>query len=136
MCIRDSYVTDHCEAIWKVVTEGKEGETYNIGGNNEVRNIDVVKIICKLVAESQGRDVSEIESQITYVKDRPGHDMRYAIDASKIEADLGWSPQETFETGFRKTVQWYLENTAWIDEVRSGEYRNWIEKNYSKRGGE
>ncbi len=130
------YVTDHCEAIWKVVQEGKVGETYNIGGNNEVRNIDVVQIICKLVAEAQGREVSELESLITYVKDRPGHDMRYAIDASKINDELGWAPSETFETGFRKTVGWYLENSAWIDEVRSGEYRKWIEKNYAQRGGE
>jgi len=128
------YVTDHCEAIWKVVLEGRVGETYNIGGNNEVRNIDVVKLICTLVAEYQGKDPAQLESLITYVKDRPGHDMRYAIDATKIERELGWSPSETFETGFRKTVHWYLDNSEWIDQVRSGEYRNWIEKNYTNRG--
>lgn len=127
------YVTDHCEAIWKVIGEGKVGETYNIGGHNEVRNIDVVKTICKVVAELTGSDAAELEGLITYVKDRPGHDMRYAIDADKIKADLGWVPKETFETGLRRTVQWYLDNTEWIETVRTGEYRNWIEKNYDKR---
>lgn len=127
------YVTDHCEAIWQVIGEGKVGETYNIGGHNEVRNIDVVKTICKVVAELTGSDAAELEGLITYVKDRPGHDMRYAIDADKIKADLGWVPKETFETGLRRTVQWYLDNPEWIETVRTGEYRNWIEKNYDKR---
>ena len=127
------YVTDHCEAIWKVIEEGKVGETYNIGGHNEVRNIDVVETICKVVAELTDADAGELEGLITYVKDRPGHDMRYAIDAAKIQEDLGWVPKETFETGLRRTVQWYLDNTGWIDSVRTGEYRKWIEKNYDAR---
>jgi len=127
------YVTDHCEAIWQVIQEGKVGETYNIGGHNEVRNIDVVTTICKVVAELTNSDAGELEGLITYVKDRPGHDMRYAIDAAKIKDDLGWVPKETFETGLRRTVKWYLDNTEWIETVRTGEYRNWIEKNYDKR---
>ncbi len=128
------YVTDHCEAIWRVVQEGVDGETYNIGGNNEVRNIDVVKRICAEVADAKGKSASELESLITYVKDRPGHDLRYAIDATKIEDELGWKPAETFDTGLRKTVRWYLENDGWVQQVRTGEYRKWIEQNYGDRG--
>jgi dTDP-glucose 4,6-dehydratase len=128
------FVTDHCEAIWRVIEKGEDGETYNIGGNNEVQNIEVVKRICAEVAERTGKPRGEIESLITYVKDRPGHDLRYAIDASKIKAELGWAPSETFETGLKKTVAWYLDNDAWVEKVRTGEYRKWIEKNYGDRG--
>jgi dTDP-glucose 4,6-dehydratase len=127
------YVEDHCEAIWTVIERGAVGETYNIGGNNEVRNIDVVHTLCRLIAEETGTAVAELTDLITYVVDRPGHDLRYAIDASKLKRDLGWSPQETLETGMRNTVRWYLEHKAWVDQVRSGEYRKWIEANYTAR---
>jgi dTDP-glucose 4,6-dehydratase len=127
------YVTDHCEAIWRVIEKGAVGETYNIGGNNEIRNIDVVHTIIRLVAEESGKSEADILQQITYVKDRPGHDLRYAIDATKIREELGWEPAETFATGIRKTIRWYLDNSAWIDAVRTGEYRKWIETNYSGR---
>lgn len=127
------YVTDHCEAIWKVIQEGATGETYNIGGHNEVMNIDVVDRICQLVAEEAGADPAELLGLKEFVKDRPGHDMRYAIDASKIEKDLGWTPAETFETGMRKTVRWYLQNEEWVRDVRSGAYKDWIEANYGDR---
>jgi dTDP-glucose 4,6-dehydratase len=127
------YVTDHCEAIWAVVERGKVGETYNVGGNNEVRNIDVVKTICRVLAQESGADEASLTKLITFVKDRPGHDLRYAIDATKICNDLGWTPSETFESGLRKTVRWYLDNQAWVDRVQTGEYRNWIEKNYDGR---
>jgi dTDP-glucose 4,6-dehydratase len=127
------YVTDHCEAIWRVIEKGKVGETYNIGGHNEQKNIDVVHLLIKLVAKETGSSVSELEKLITYVTDRPGHDARYAIDAGKLERELGWKPKETFETGMHKTVRWYLDNKAWCDEVRSGEYRKWIEQNYAAR---
>lgn len=130
------YVEDHCEAIWTVIQQGKDGETYNIGGRNEVRNIDVVKEICAVVAEQTESDPAELEGLITYVKDRPGHDMRYAIDASKIERELSWTPKQTFETGLAATVRWYLDNPEWIQQVRSGEYRKWIEKNYGDRGAQ
>jgi len=127
------YVTDHCEAIWAVIEKGAVGETYNIGGHNEVRNIDVVKTLCSIIADETNADVAEMEALITYVKDRPGHDMRYAIDATKISDDLGWTPKETFETGMRRTVQWYLKNTEWVDRIRTGDYLKWIEKNYGTR---
>ena len=130
------YVEDHCEAIWTVIQDGKDGETYNVGGNNEVRNIDVVKQICAVVAEQTSTDRAELEGLITFVKDRPGHDMRYAIDATKIERELSWTPKQTFETGLAATVRWYLANTEWIQQVRSGEYRKWIEKNYGDRGAQ
>lgn len=117
------YVDDHCEAIWATLERGRIGETYNVGGNNEVRNIDLVRTLCALVAEETGRSRESVEALITFVPDRPGHDLRYAIDAAKIARDCGWSPRETFETGLRKTVRWYLENTRWVDEVRSGEYK-------------
>jgi dTDP-glucose 4,6-dehydratase len=127
------YVGDHCEAIWTVVRQGKVGETYNIGGRSEQRNIDVVKGLCTIVAQETGAREDELLSLITYVKDRPGHDLRYAIDATKIERELGWKPQETFASGMRKTVRWYLANKAWVDSVRTGEYRQWIERNYGSR---
>ncbi len=127
------YVDDHCEGIWATLERGRVGETYNIGGNNEVRNIDVVRTLCALVAEETGRPKESLESLITYVADRPGHDLRYAIDASKIARECGWAPKETFETGLRKTVRWYLDNTRWVDDVRTGEYKKWIERNYGQR---
>jgi len=128
------YVMDHCRAINRVIEAGTVGETYNIGGWNEKANIDIVNIICGLLDELRPRkDGESYRSQITFVTDRPGHDRRYAIDARKIERELGWRPAETFETGIRKTVAWYLENTAWVDRVRSGAYRAWIDRNYGER---
>ena len=120
--IRDwLYVEDHVRALYKVVTEGKPGETYNIGGHNEKQNIEVVQTICDILQELRPQ-TAHYRDLITYVKDRPGHDMRYAIDASKIEKELGWEPQETLETGIRKTVQWYLDNLEWCQRVHDGSY--------------
>lgn len=127
------YVEDHCEAIWTVMEKGRVGETYNVGGHNEKTNIDVVDTLCQLVAAETGSDPEELLGLKTFVKDRPGHDMRYAIDSSKIEAECGWKPKETFETGMQKTVAWYLANTEWVNDVRSGGYKSWIEANYSDR---
>jgi dTDP-glucose 4,6-dehydratase len=127
------YVTDHCEAIWRVIERGRDGETYNVGGHNEVRNIDVVRRLCHSVAELTGRTEEALLGLITYVRDRPGHDQRYAIDASKLQRELAWAPRETFETGLKKTVQWYLENPEWIAQVRSGAYRQWLDTNYGLR---
>jgi dTDP-glucose 4,6-dehydratase len=127
------YVTDHCEAIWTVIGKGARGETYNIGGHNEQKNIDVIRRLIALVAEETGTSRAELERLITYVTDRPGHDARYAIDAGKAERALGWRPRETFESGVRKTVRWYLANRAWCEEVRSGAYRTWIDQNYGAR---
>jgi dTDP-glucose 4,6-dehydratase len=125
--IRDwLYVEDHAKALIKVVTEGKIGDTYNIGGHNEKTNLEVVQTICDLLEELAPEKPSGIDKYrdlITFVKDRPGHDARYAIDASKVERELGWMPEETFETGLRKTVQWYLDNTSWWERVLSGDYR-------------
>ncbi|MBD0441587.1 dTDP-glucose 4,6-dehydratase [Acinetobacter baumannii] len=122
--IRDwLYVEDHAKALYKVVTEGKVGETYNIGGHNEKQNIEVVKTICKILDELKPQNNHQpYETLITFVKDRPGHDLRYAIDASKIAKDLGWKPEETFETGIRKTVEWYLNNLEWCRRVQDGSY--------------
>lgn len=130
--IRDwLYVKDHCSAIRCVLAGGKAGETYNIGGWNEKPNIEIVQTVCALLDELRPRaDGQSYTSQITFVQDRPGHDRRYAIDARKIERELGWRPAETFETGIRKTVQWYLENEGWVQQVQSGGYRNWVAKQY------
>jgi dTDP-glucose 4,6-dehydratase len=131
--IRDwLYVKDHCSAIREVLKQGLIGDTYNIGGWNEKTNLEVVKMLCAILDELKPKtDGSKYENQITYVKDRPGHDRRYAIDASKLEREHGWRPQETFETGLRKTVLWYLENETWINHVVSGEYQAWVQKQYS-----
>ena len=129
--IRDwLYVTDHCSGIRAVLAGGTLGETYNIGGWNEQANIDIVKTVCALLDELRPDPAGPYARLITYVKDRPGHDRRYAIDARKIERDLGWRPAETFETGIRKTVQWYLANEEWSARVLSGAYREWVSKQY------
>jgi dTDP-glucose 4,6-dehydratase len=131
--IRDwLYVKDHCSAIRTVLEKGRLGETYNVGGWNEKANLDVVKSLCAILDELKPKaDGTKYESQITYVKDRPGHDRRYAIDATKLERELGWKPQETFETGIRKTVEWYLSNQDWVNHVVRGDYKNWVQKQYA-----
>jgi dTDP-glucose 4,6-dehydratase len=130
--IRDwLYVRDHCSAIRRVLEAGRVGEVYNIGGWNEKPNIEVVQTLCRILDELQPRpDGQPYAAQITYVKDRPGHDRRYAIDARKLERELGWKPAETFETGIRKTVRWYLDNQDWVANVTSGAYRDWVGKHY------
>ncbi|WP_028101461.1 dTDP-glucose 4,6-dehydratase [Pseudoduganella violaceinigra] len=131
--IRDwLYVKDHCSAIRRVLDAGRLGETYNVGGWNEKANLDVVHTLCAILDELQPRaDAQSYRTQITFVKDRPGHDKRYAIDAGKLERELGWKPAETFETGIRKTVQWYLDHQGWVQNVTSGNYRNWVEQQYA-----
>lgn len=133
MQVRDwLYVRDHCSAIRRVLEAGKLGETYNVGGWNEMANIDIVKTVCSLLDELRPRaDGKAYADHITYVTDRPGHDRRYAIDARKLERELGWKPAETFETGIRKTVQWYLDNPQWVANVQSGSYRDWVQKQYT-----
>jgi dTDP-glucose 4,6-dehydratase len=132
--IRDwLYVEDHCEAIWAVIHKGRIGETYNVGGLSERRNLDVVQQICALVAEETGQPLAQVQGLIRFVEDRPGHDLRYAIDPSKVMRECEFRPRENFESGLRKTVRWFLENKTWVEQVRSGEYRKWIEKNYSAR---
>ncbi|EFF78300.1 dTDP-glucose 4,6-dehydratase [Achromobacter piechaudii] len=130
--IRDwLYVTDHCSAIRRVLADGKIGETYNIGGWNEKANIEVVRVLCALLDElSPRQDGHSYTDQITFVKDRPGHDRRYAIDASRLQRELGWTPSETFESGIRKTVLWYLSNQQWVVNVTSGAYRDWVSQQY------
>jgi dTDP-glucose 4,6-dehydratase len=127
------YVTDHCEAIWAVIQKGAVGATYNIGGRSERRNIDVVRTICELVAAERGRPAREVLDLIRFVEDRPGHDLRYAIDPARVERDCGFVPAETFESGLRKTVRFYVEHAQWVRDVRTGEYRAWIEKHYAGR---
>ncbi|MBL8467106.1 dTDP-glucose 4,6-dehydratase [Methyloversatilis discipulorum] len=124
------YVKDHCAAIREVLARGRLGETYNIGGWNEKPNIDIVRTVCALLDEMKPDAAGPYERLITYVKDRPGHDRRYAIDARKIERELGWRPAETFDTGIRKTVRWYLDNQPWVQDVLSGGYRDWVSKQY------
>jgi dTDP-glucose 4,6-dehydratase len=124
-------VKDHCSAIREVLSRGQIGETYNVGGWNEKTNLEVVRTLCivldELKPKSDGKSYSD---QITFVKDRPGHDKRYAIDASKLELELDWKPKETFDSGIRKTVIWFLENLNWVDHVTSGEYQHWVKKQY------
>ncbi len=130
--IRDwVYVEDHNEAVWSIMNRGRAGETYNIGGENEWENITLLRRLIALVAEESGRAPASLEALITYVKDRPGHDRRYAIDCSKLKTELGWDRRHSFDTGLRATVRWYLDNQEWCSHVRSGEYRTWIEKNYA-----
>jgi dTDP-glucose 4,6-dehydratase len=125
------YVTDHCEAVWRIMQEGRKGEVYNIGGRCEMANIETVRQICDLIDEILPDErLHPRRRLITYVKDRPGHDLRYAIDCGKIEKELGWRPRESFATGFRKTIEWYLNNRPWVDRVRSGEYQRWIQEHY------
>ncbi len=125
------YVKDHCSGIRRVLEAGKPGETYNIGGCNEKPNIDIVHAVCALLDELRPRSSGSYREQVTFIKDRPGHDRRYAIDAGKIMQELGWKPAETFETGIRKTVQWYLDNPEWVTHVQSGAYRDWVEAQYA-----
>ncbi len=133
MQVRDwLYVRDHCSAIRRVLESGRLGETYNVGGWNEKPNVEIVNMVCALLDELRPRaDGQSYREQISYVKDRPGHDRRYAIDARKLERELGWKPAETFETGIRKTVQWYLANPEWVAQVQSGSYRDWVQTQYA-----
>ncbi|MEJ7806757.1 MAG: dTDP-glucose 4,6-dehydratase [Telluria sp.] len=133
MQVRDwLYVSDHCAAIRRVLAGGTPGEVYNVGGWNEMTNLDVVHTLCDIL-DGAAPKAGSYRDQITYVTDRPGHDRRYAIDAGKLERELGWKPAETFETGIRKTVQWYLANQAWVDNVQSGAYLSWVNQNYANR---
>ncbi|OQX27287.1 MAG: dTDP-glucose 4,6-dehydratase [Desulfobacteraceae bacterium IS3] len=128
------YVKDHCRAIWLIMKKGVRGETYNIGGRCEMPNIEVVRMICDLADEIKPEPSRGSRRElITFVKDRPGHDLRYAIDCSKLENTLGWHPDESFETGLRKTIQWYIDNPGWVSRVKSGEYQSWIERHYRVR---
>ena len=127
------YVKDHTSAIREVLARGRLGETYNVGGWNEKPNIEIVKTVCALLDEMKPDPAGSYSRLVTYVTDRPGHDRRYAIDARKLERELGWKPAETFETGIRKTVRWYLDNTEWVQRVQSGAYRDWVSTNYADR---
>ena len=131
--IRDwLYVTDHCRAIWTIMMRGRRGQTYNVGGRCEMKNIDVVGTICDLIDEMLPMPDGTLRRElITFVRDRPGHDLRYAIDCEKLERELGWTPAESFESGIRQTIQWYLDNSEWVRQIRSGEYLNWIEQHYA-----
>ena len=128
------FVEDHNLAVWEIMRGGKTGETYNIGGENEWENIKLLNVLIEITAEKAKLDPAKIHDTITYVKDRPGHDRRYAIDCSKIKRELGWKQTVSFEEGLSRTVDWYLANPKWIESIRSGEYQKWVEKNYGKRG--
>jgi dTDP-glucose 4,6-dehydratase len=131
------YVEDHCRAVWEIMQHGKPGDTYNIGGRCEMANIETVRAICAVLDEMVPRQTAMARSEfITFVDDRPGHDLRYAIDCSKLERELGWRPQESFETGLRKTIRWYLDNQRWVEHVRTGEYLSWIARHYGPSGRE
>lgn len=127
------YVEDHTEAVWAIIGCGRRGECYNVGGENEWENIKLVHVLCEKVAEETGRDKEYYKKLITFVKDRPGHDRRYAIDCTKIKQELGWRQRHTFEEGLAQTVRWYLGNTEWVESIRTGAYKEWIEKNYGDR---
>jgi len=125
------YVEDHCEAIWTIMQSGQRGETYNIGGNREMENITIVEMICDILDDMLGpTDHGRRRDLITFVKDRPGHDRRYAIDFSKLSNEMNWEPRESFDTGLRKTISWYLENNEWVGRIQSGEYLSWIQEQY------
>ncbi|HJY77278.1 MAG TPA: dTDP-glucose 4,6-dehydratase [Burkholderiales bacterium] len=128
------YVLDHCAALRRILERGRVGQTYNIGGASERKNIDVVRALCAILDEQQPKASRSYAEQIRFVKDRPGHDRRYAIDGSKLRAELGWVPAQTFESGLASTVRWYVEHAAWVEEVTSGAYRSWVENNYARRG--
>ena len=132
--IRDwLFVEDHNSAVWMIVNKGRTGESYNIGGENEWENIKLVHRLCEIMAEKQGKDGEYYKKLITFVKDRPGHDRRYAINCDKLKGELGWKQSLDFSEGLEKTVDWYLENREWVDRVKSGEYRTWMDKNYASR---
>ena len=132
--IRDwLYVNDHCRAVWEIMQNGTRGQTYNIGGRCELANIDTVNMVCDLIDDIQpGKNQTSRRELISFVKDRPGHDLRYAIDCSKLEKELGWQPLESFESGLSKTVQWYLDNPGWVERVKSGDYLKWVEQHYQE----
>jgi dTDP-glucose 4,6-dehydratase len=127
------YVDDHVEAIWAIVRRGRRGETYNVGGQGERTNLEIVAKLVECVAAATGKSAAELEKLKTFVKDRPGHDRRYAIDCSKLRSELGWTPKHDLDSGLRATVRWFLDNRTWVDGVRTGAYRDWIEKNYGDR---
>ena len=127
------YVEDHCRAIWEILNKGEAGETYNIGGENEWENIESVNYLCEKIAKIKGKNEGYYKRLITFVKDRPGHDRRYAINCDKIKNELGWKRQYNFEEGLDSTIKWYMNNQGWVDKVRSGKYKNCLEKNYILR---
>jgi len=134
MNVRDwLYVDDHSEAIWSIVQKGRSGETYNVGGEGERTNLEIIRLLIENVAAKTGKAKGDLEKLITFVKDRPGHDRRYAIDFAKIKRELGWTPKHDLAAGLRDTVSWYLENSGWIERVRTGTYREWMATNYERR---